>query len=219
MKVVYTFYPTILSREWIKPDFQQYFLRKSIKDALRFYSEVYFYTNDAFAKQIKDIQGIHIIIQEPRLFDKELWALPKIFAYEAQNTPFLFLDLDVILGHQPEFDSVLVESIDSGAMFKESYRQAQTHQTHAFNMGVYGCKDLNFNAEFCKKAHQFIADNYEKFAKKGILRFMPIYFEQLMLAETLKEFKLEPKLINNPNYVHLKNQKWDLETYNKILNK
>ena len=118
MRVIYTFHPTILSREWVKPDFQQWFLRKSIKDALRFYSEVYFYTNDEFAKQIKDIQGIHITIQEPRPFDKELWAMPKIFAYEAQNTPFLFLDLDVILGHQPEFDSVLVESIDSGAVFK-----------------------------------------------------------------------------------------------------
>jgi hypothetical protein len=109
MRVIYTFHPTILSREWVKPDFQQWFLRKSIKDALRFYSEVYFYTNDEFAKQIKDIQGIHIVIQEPRPFDKELWAMPKIFAYEAQNTPFLFLDLDVILGHQPEFDSVLVQ--------------------------------------------------------------------------------------------------------------
>ena len=219
MRVIYTFHPTILSREWVKPDFQQGFLRKSIKDALRFYSEVYFYTNDEFAKQIKDIQGINIVIQEPKSFDKELWAMPKIFAYEAQNIPFLFLDLDVILGHQPEFDSVLVESIDSGAFFKESYRQAEKHHTYAFNMGVYGCKDLIFNAEFCKKAHQFIADNYENFAKKGILRFMPIYFEQLMLAETLKEFNLEPKLIDNPNYVHLKNQKWDLETYNKMLNK
>ena len=80
MRVIYTFHPTILSREWVKPDFQQWFLRKSIKDALRFYSEVYFYTNDEFAKQIKDIQGIHIVIQEPKTFNKELWAMPKILA-------------------------------------------------------------------------------------------------------------------------------------------
>jgi hypothetical protein len=218
MRVIYTYQPTITSREWIKPDFQPWFIRKSIDDALRYYAEIYFYTNEEFAEEIRDIQGINIVIQEPKQFDKELWALPKIFAYEAQNTPFLFLDLDVILGHQPEFDSILVESVEGGALFKESYRQADKIHTHAFNMGVYGCKDLSFNAEFCKKAHQFISANYEKFAKKGILRFMPIYFEQLMLSETLKEFNLEPKLIDHANYLHLKNQKWNLETYNQMLN-
>lgn len=217
MKIIYTYLPTILSREWIKPDFQNLFLRKSINDVLQFYTEVYFYTNDTFAKTIKDIKGINIVIQEKKVFNTELWAMPKIFSYEAQKEPFIFLDLDVILGHKPEFDSVLVESLESGDFFKNTYRQAGDNYSHSYNLGVYGCKDLNINTEFCKKAYLFIENNYEKFAKKGILRFMPIYFEQLMLAETLRELNIEPALIDNPNYLHLKNKKWDLRTYERMM--
>lgn len=215
MKIIYTFIPTILSREWIRPDFQEIFLRKSIEDIKQHYSDIDFYTNDAFAKRIKDIKGLNIIIQESRPFNKELWSLPKIFTFEAQRSPFLSLDLDVILGHKPEFNSILVESIENGDLFKQTYRQADAKYTHAYNMGVYGCKDLDLNASFCDKAYRFIDENYENFKNKGILRFMPIYFEQLMLAETLEEFNIAPTLIDNSNYIHLKSKKRDLDTYKK----
>lgn len=215
MKLLYTYVATDISREWVKPDFQNLFLRKSIADAKQYYDEIEFYTDAVFAPKIKDIKGINIVIQQSKSFNNELWSLPKIITYEAQNAPFLHIDLDVILNHKPSFDKVLVESIDKGEAFKQIYPLAKAKYTQAYNMGVYGCNDLEFNKLYCQNAHAFIADNYQSFKAKGISRFMPVYFEQLMLAETLEQFNIMPDLIQSSEYIHLKDKKFDLEIYKK----
>lgn len=211
MNLLYTYTPTDLSREWLKKDFQEIFLKKSIEDSLGFYDNIIFYTDDNFAKKINN-KKINIEIVKETVFNKELWALPKIQTYEKQDTEFIHIDLDVILGHKPDFKEVLLESEEKGEYFKKMYPLDNTVGI-SYNMGVYGCKNLSFNVDYCKEAYLYIERNYETFKKRGILRFMPIYFEQLMMAKTLKLKNIIPDLIENENYVHLKDKKWDVKTY------
>jgi hypothetical protein len=219
MKLIYTYIPTDISRRWVTSDFQNLYLRESIKDAKLYYDKVEFYTNDEFAKTINDVKGIDIIIQKTKNFDSELWSLPKIHTYMLQTEPFIHIDCDVIIGHKPEFEEIIVEREESGSEYRAIYKFSNNLTDCAYNMGVYGNTNMEINQKYCEDSLLYIEDNYDFFKKHGIGRHMSIYFEQMVLGITLKKYNITPVTILNNNYQHLKSDKFNIDTYNNFKNR
>jgi hypothetical protein len=70
---------------------------------------------------------------------------------------------------------------------------------YAYNMGVYGCKDLDFNKRYCEEAFKLVDENinfwvnYEKITKYPNHN-VPCFFEQYLIAQMITYHKLNDKV-------------------------
>lgn len=190
---------------WIRPEFNLMSLALSCLQVKKFYPQVTLYSDDVAAKMLIDTLKLPYdnLICELDVLNKyhpQLWALPKIYTYGKQETPFLHVDGDVFIWK--EFDEILLqgqliaqneeaatdyyEAIIQSLEKELSYfppeiisERASKESLHAFNAGIMGGRDVDFFKTFSEKAFQFIERNKNDFSRINVSSFN-IFFEQYL---------------------------------------
>lgn len=251
-KAVFSYFPTtndlsLEAKHWYNPRFHLYSWVMAVNMSRKWFEEVELITDSESAKLFVDtlklpFTSVKTIFDDFK-YDKELWALGKIKAYEVQDKPFIHVDNDCIL-FNPLYDNmlgskILTQNPEDGAWFTSAYQDLADYfeenaeflplswkkSNYAACMGVYGVNDMDFNKEYCKQVFEMI-DNNPKFwssiTNKGSYC---IIFEQHMLANVAEDMKIPITYLSNPfdykelekiGYTHIWGGKKEQMWYDKI---
>ena len=199
MKAVFSYWSTtenslINATNWFNPRYQLYSWVIAINQARKWYDKVEIVTDSLalplFQKLKLPYTEINTVLDELIDYDKKLWALGKIKAYQIQNEPFVHLDNDVLLFEDVlkkfENESIVCQNIEDSDIFKHFYEPMVVFlEENGLNvldkdglpqywrltenlpcMAVYLCNDLRFNQEYCRSVFNFIDVN-KKLLFKG----------------------------------------------------
>lgn len=188
-------------------------------------------------------------------YPRSLWALGKIKAYSIQTEPFIHIDNDLqledasVLELSKNYDFIVQELEDrryenTGKPFATGWYHTYiptiqylkeydgyvnpnyVYQVdYAYNMGVYGCKDLDFNKRYCKEVFKTVDKNLQLFVDyekntKYPNHNVSCYFEQYLIAQMIHFEKKQDKVFRviqdaEYNYYrHLLFSKKDENIYN-----
>ena len=189
MKIVQTFWHgnnSLLDNSfgWMNP---QYHLMSwalsclSLKDN---YQNIVLYTDshgyEIFAEQLK-LPYTDIIIQYDNLTCPEPhWAYPKLLTYSLQKEPFIHVDGDVYLPNKLdntiEMSELIAQNKEIGSSYYKSMmnhilqkdllmpsflkKELEKDSIMSYNAGIIGGNDLEFIAEYCRTAFNFIESNH-----------------------------------------------------------
>ncbi len=253
MKAVYSLFNTTGNflkdaKNWSSPRFLLYSWLISIKHAKAQFGNVELITDTHSAKIIEKLNlpftNIRTDLDSIMNYDKSLWALGKVKAYQLQKEPFIHIDNDVILFGKLDNNFLTSEigfqSLEDGDIYKKIYNKDVTILMEngknlplnfnilkeAYNFGIYLCNNLDYNEKYCKTSFEFIDNNYE--IAKSIIKstqWFNIIFEQYIGACVANEMGIEPKYIsryldineiNKKQYVHIWGSKHESEWFNLI---
>ena len=158
-------------------------------------------------------------------YHSQLWALPKIYAYSQQKSPFLHVDGDVFVWQK--FDenlltsNLIAQNVEAATIYYDTIMKSlessliyfpneiiverkQRNPILAYNAGIFGGKDINFFREYTKKAFEFVDKNNMNLSKIDVTNFN-IFFEQYLfycLAKSKKKIVnvLIPEIIGDNQY-------------------
>ena len=210
MKIVQTFWHgnnSLLDNSfgWMNP---QYHLMSwalsclSLKDN---YQNIVLYTDshgyEIFAEQLK-LPYTDIIIQYDNLTCPEPhWAYPKLLTYSLQKEPFIHVDGDVYLPNKLDNTIEMSELIAQNKEIVSRYyksmmnhilqkdllmpsflkKELEKDSIMSYNAGIIGGNDLEFIAEYCRTAFNFIESNHlNDINSKDIHINNNILFEQIL---------------------------------------
>ena len=210
MKIVQTFWHgnnSLLDNSfgWMNP---QYHLMSwalsclSLKDN---YQNIVLYTDshgyEIFAEQLK-LPYTDIIIQYDNLTCPEPhWAYPKLLTYSLQKEPFIHVDGDVYLPNKLdntiEMSELIAQNKEIGSSYYKSMmnhilqkdllmpsflkKELEKDSIMSYNAGIIGGNDLEFIAEYCRTAFNFIESNHlNDINSKDIHINNNILFEQIL---------------------------------------
>ena len=200
---------------WCAPEFHLMGWVLSCLQLKEIYGNVDLYCNSRVASLLRDEVGLpytNYLVTHDKLdiVNRELWALPKIYTYSLQTSPFLHLDGDVFL-----FKKLPDELLNSGLIAQnmevatEYYTSAQkkimTHFTYfpdcvnadfissepikAVNAGILGGQDTAFFKDYSNEALIYVYNNKNNLSDIVPERFN-VFFEQHLFYSLAKERNL-----------------------------
>lgn len=234
MKAVFSFWDTtgnalIAATNWKNPKFHLYSWVLAVSQAAKWFKEVEIVTDSKSAELFKalnlPITSIRTDLDEleTKGYNKRLWALGKIKAYQLQDKPFVHIDNDFIL-FQPLAERFLNSEIvfqnkEAADWFETSYRGQYEHLskngilpsswgnvTYALNCGIYLCNNLEYNKEYCKQAFELVDKNHELIAETGVAGLYCVVFEQYIAATVAAQMNIEPTYLSEPFIIDKMNE-------------
>ncbi len=174
----------------------------SLKDK---YKNVVLYTDshgyEIFAEQLQ-LPYTDVIIQYDNLTCPEPhWAYPKLLTYSLQKEPFIHVDGDVYspekLDSTIEKSGLIAQNKETGSNYYKNMmnqilqknffipsflkEELEKDSIGSYNAGIIGGNDLEFIAEYCQTAFQFIEANHlNDIDSKNIHINNNILFEQML---------------------------------------
>jgi hypothetical protein len=178
----------------------------------RFYSEVELVTDTAGKEILIDLLELPYTKVSTDLdhfsnYPPILWALPKLYAYSIQRSPFLHVDGDVfiwdafkpnitqapVVVQSPDFENEKIYS-DSLSYLRnlinyvpEPLASSYTNNFKALNAGVLGGTDVDFLSFYGSTALYIIQENINIFREKCEQGTVNLVLEQLSLYNLCKE--------------------------------
>ena len=192
MKAVFSYWSTtenslINATNWINPKYQLYSWVIAINQARKWYDKVEIVTDSLalplFQKLKLPYTEIHTVLDELIDYDKKLWALGKIKAYQIQDEPFIHIDNDVFLLEDSlnkfKNERIVCQNIENGHQYKGYYEPLinilEENEVNILDkdglpqywrltenspcMAIYLCNDLRFNEEYCRVVFNFVDVN------------------------------------------------------------
>jgi hypothetical protein len=147
-------------------------------------------------------------------FHPDLWALPKIKTYAAQEQPFLHVDGDIFIWKK--FDDKLMEggliaqNLDKIGSFEKIMQNVTANSLYipkeialdrqqnpdllTYNAGILGGTNISFFKEYSAEAFLFIEKNKSAFSKFNVSGFN-IIFEQYLFYCMVKSTNLKVQVL------------------------
>ncbi|MGC4130240.1 MAG: hypothetical protein QM564_11955 [Bergeyella sp.] len=191
---------------WYSPKAHLLCLALSVLKSKEHFKEVELVTDSEGWEIIKQLElpftSVRLILDDIPKHQYGFWALGKIYAYKAQDKPFVHLDNDAILWYGlPDWalkSEVFVQNTEDEGWFEGSYVPEINHANkvlksfpknweitrEAFCTGIFGGCDIEFIQEYCDEALKFLndrsnQDGWDSITNKGSYC---IIFEQYILA-------------------------------------
>lgn len=228
MKVIYSYWETgnglKKTSNWFNSRLMLSSMIISVLNSYKHYGRVEMVTDSKSKLWIETLglpfESIKTDLDELDKYDRDSWALGKIKAYSIQEEPFLHVDLDVFL-FEP-LSQKLIENdlyVQNFEPFSiDSYRKTYlpyinllenigtdlpigfADKKYAFNLGIYGCNNLEFNKLFCSSVFSFLANNQEKMKSIVPLHKLCVIWEQYFCAVIAHKSGLSVGTIIDPHY-------------------
>ena len=191
---------------WYSPKSQLLCLALTVLKSKEFFKEIELVTDSEGWEIIKKLNlpftSVKTILDDIPKEQHGFWALGKIYAYKAQDKPFVHLDNDAILWKGlPEWaqkSDVFVQNTEDEKWFEDVYMPEVNHAKkilkyfppnwnitkEAFCTGIFGGTNIEFIQEYCNEALRFINDKKNKSGWESIINkgSYCIIFEQYILA-------------------------------------
>jgi hypothetical protein len=190
----------------------------------KYYGSLTLYTDSAAAKILIDCLKLpytELVCNLDKFTNihPHLWALPKIYTYSLQETPFLHIDGDVFIWKafeaellnaklicqnketSPFFYTAVIENLKEffsylpQEIMKESV--AEPH-LYAYNAGLMGGSDINFFNQYCLEAFKFVNCNKDRFHKINVSAFNNIYEQLLFYCMAKQQGKIVTTFFQDP---------------------
>lgn len=231
MKFVQTLYidntkdPLRDSFGWIRPEFHLMGWALSCLQLKKICGKVELYGNS---------NALHLLVDQLKLPYSEsnscldnfnlphnqLWALPKLYTYSIQDTPFLHIDGDVFIFDK--FDDCLLagkliaqnienftnyyidtqlDIMSSFSYFPDCVMKEFNSKSplKAVNAGILGGNDVCFFKKYTDEAFKYIELNKKYFSKVDLNRFN-VFFEQHLFYSLAKEENIDINLLFKNEY-------------------
>ena len=188
---------------WFKPEYHLMSWTLSCLQLNKHCGNVELYANSPASRILIDTlelpyTKIHTEIDDLKLIHPQLWALPKLYTYSLQNSPFLHIDGDVFIFS--DFPKNLIE----GNLIAQNFEEATEYYTStqrmlqnefiyfpecvekdfksgipitAVNAGIMGGNNISFFKEYTSLAFDYINKNAEKLQYINVDSFN-VFFEQ-----------------------------------------
>jgi hypothetical protein len=182
---------------WMAPEYNLMSWALSCLHLKKYYPELQLYADGNSARILIDelklpYAELHCDLDRLNGYPPYLWALPKLYAYSVQDSPFLSIDGDAYLWEplgpdllkgeliaqnleaDPNFYNILLDHVLPHLSFipEEIAREISDCKTiKAYNAGMLGGSDLAFFSEYTQKAFEFVdknAGDLEKLANPAI---------------------------------------------------
>ena len=191
---------------WYSPKSQLLCLALTVLKSKEFFKEIELVTDSEGWEIIKKLNlpftSVKTILDDIPKEQHGFWALGKIYAYKAQDKPFVHLDNDAILWKGlPDWalnSEVFVQNTEDEKWFEDVYMPEVNHANQtlkyfppnwnitkeAFCTGIFGGTNIEFIQEYCNEALRFINDKKNKSGWESITNkgSYCIIFEQYILA-------------------------------------
>lgn len=218
---------------WCRPEYNLMSWALSCLQLKKLYGNVELYSDDKGADLLVDKLGlpyttVHTNFNSFDNVNDKLWALPKLYTYSLQTSPFLHIDGDVFL-----FEELPSKLLKSGLIaqnpevateyYIETQKQLTEHFTYfpttvkddfesgipikAVNAGILGGTNINFFQEYTEEAFRYVKLNKEHLNNIDAEKFN-VFFEQhlfyvLALNDKQKIDYLFQSLEKSDSYTHL----------------
>lgn len=239
MKLIQTLYlqpsknPFKDSFGWISPMYHLMGWTLSCLQLKKIYPKVEIYTNSSAAKLLIDTlelpyDKVNVTHDDLHLANENLWALPKIFTYSLQDTPFLHVDGDVFIFREFPIDllngMLIAQNLEEATEYYfSSQKELMKHFKYfpecvkndfyapqpiqAVNAGILGGNDLSFIHEYTNNAFEYIEQNRDCFSLINVDSFN-VFFEQHLFLSLAKEKNIPiqfliSETIKDNEYEHL----------------
>ena len=185
------------------------------------YYDVELYTDELGYKYLIDIlqlpySKVHVVLDELNHYQNNLWALPKIKAYQLQKEPFLHVDGDVFIWEPfPEEllkQRLITQNLEVTTQYYQSMWNlispnlsylpdemlpyANGEEQYACNMGVIGGCNVEFFEKYTQKAFEFVDRNAESIPEDKMMNFN-VFFEQVLFYLMAKQNDIQPSFLIN----------------------
>lgn len=228
MKVVYSYWETgdglKKPGNWLNSRFMLSSIVISVLNSYKHYGRVEMVTDTRSKLWVEKLglpfESIKTDLDELDRYHKNSWALGKIKAYSIQNEPFMHVDLDVILyealSDKLVSNELYVQNLEpfTTAPYNKTYLPyidlLKKHgenlpigfydTKHAFNLGIYGCNNINFNNLFCDSVFKFINNNEKIFKTRVPLDKLCVIWEQYFCAVIADKMGLSIGTVIDPYY-------------------
>lgn len=188
---------------WVAPEYHLMSWALSCLQLQKIYGSVELYANTKAAKLLIDIlelpySKVHLTHDKLNLINENLWALPKLYTYSLQETPFLHLDGDVFVFNK--FSNSLLKSDliaqnleQATDYYISTQKELVEHFTYlphsvkaafdspmpiqAVNAGILGGNNIGFIKFYANEAFNYINRNSKGLSKINVDRFN-VFFEQ-----------------------------------------
>lgn len=138
-------------------------------------------------------------------YNSQLWAIPKIYVYSVQDTPFINIDGDVYIWEpfKNEFfkQSLIVQNLETDEFYyrcqlevilnKFSFIPSElltvfekNGKIRSYNAGIFGGSDIQFIKEYTRTALEFVEKNTLNLDKVNLHAFNTIYEQYLFYCLT-----------------------------------
>ena len=215
---------------WLAPEYNLMSWTLSCLQLKQFYPDVVLYSDSVSAKMLIDTLQLpytEVVCNLDVLnkYHPQLWALPKIYTYSQQETPFLHVDGDVFIWEK--FDdnllngSLIAQNVESATDYYGKIMQSlevslsyfpeeilndrkSKSPIRAYNAGIFGGNDITFFKEYTVKAFEFVDKNIPNLSKINVTNFN-IFFEQYLFYCLAKNKQqnvnvLFPEIIGDNQY-------------------
>jgi len=175
---------------WYSPEAHLMCLALSVNKSAEHFKEVELITDSEGWEVIKKLNlpftSVKTILDSIPEKYYDFWSLGKIYAYQAQNKPFIHLDNDAILWDGlPEWAKkadIFVQNTEDKSWFEDAYMPQVNHANKVLNyfppnwgiskeaycLGIFGGTDIETIQEYTKEALLFITHKYNKYGWDGI---------------------------------------------------
>lgn len=241
MRYIQTFYyndtkdPFKESFGWCRPEFNLMSWALSCLQLKKVYGNVELYSDGKGANLLVDQLGlpyttVHTDFNSFDNVNDKLWALPKLYTYSLQTSPFLHIDGDVFI-----FDKLPSKLLNSELIaqnpeiateyYIETQKQLMEHFTYfpiivkgdfesgipikAVNAGILGGTDIEFFQNYTAEAFKYVKLNREHLNEIDTEKFN-VFFEQHLFYVLAKNSErrisyLFQSLTKSDSYTHLAN--------------
>lgn len=236
---------------WYSPKSQLACLALSVLTSKTFFSKIELVTDSEGWEVIKQLSlpftSVKTILDEIPEHEKGFWSLGKIYAYQAQNEPFVHIDNDAILWKGlPKWAKqaqLFVQNTEDNNWFENAYRSEINHATkvlsyfpknwevvnEAYCAGIFGGTDLEFIKQYCNEALKFLRHKANEKAWSNIKNkgSYCIVFEQYILACLAEYYNvktiffdqfLDKRRLKDLGYTHIWGAKKDKNLETVLLN-
>jgi len=190
---------------WLSAEYHLMSWALSCLQLKQYYNDVTLYADMTSAKMLIDTLQLpytKVVCSLDAFNDyhPELWALPKIYTYSQQETPFLHVDADVFIWGKlnenliqnelvaqnieifTEYYEEMLESLEKELSYfpPEIVHERVSQKTHhSYNLGIVGGRDFEFYKSYASEAKTFIDKNINDLSKINISSFN-VFFEQYL---------------------------------------
>ena len=224
---------------WINPQFHLMSWALSCLSIKKTFGRVELYTNKRNKDFFIDKLGlpydeVHEISSQFTLPHPQLWALPKIYTYSIQDSPFIHIDGDVYLfskfpcnieqaniiaQNEELFTNYyydLMPSIMNNLKYIPKYVLydfKKRKKLRALNAGILGGQNISFFKEYTKEAFQYVNLNLRELPKINVNNFN-VFVEQHLCYKMAESYNQKIEYLLKPMYCD--NGYMDLAEFHKI---
>jgi len=153
---------------------------------------------------------VHIVLDDLNEYNKNLWALSKIYTYSLQNEPFLHVDGDVFIWEKFSDElisgNLIAQNLESATDYYEKIMTELEEELNyfpkeilldrkedklikAYNAGIFGGHNIDFFKDYTAKSFKFVDKNINNLNNINVTNFN-IFFEQYLFYCLSKGIKV-----------------------------